>query len=512
MVDKFIEIFTGLQIAYGQYIPTNEYDQRGKQKGKPFTARKPVVKELWEKHLAGAEPALGIIPINEKNLCRWGCIDIDKYNFNHKEFVDKIRKHKLPLVVCRSKSGGAHVFLFTTEWIDAALMRNKLKKMSALLGVAGSEIFPKQDYILIERGDLGSFLNLPYHGGNKSLRYAFKDDGEAASLEEFYKLYDEYKIKKELLEKLDFIEPAVETKETKVVKEDFHEGPPCLQILSKSKIAEGGRNNGLYNIGVYLKKSVEKWETKLMEFNIKYISPPLDHQEVNGVIKSISGKDYQYKCKDTPICDFCDPVTCATRKYGIGNGVLMPELSNLRIYTSEPPIWFVSVDGKTVCVNSKILRNYDLFDEACMEQIRIKLPSVPKPVWNQTISELFNSNIEIMKAPEVLQLDNQLKDHLENFTTDRAAGKTKNDLLRNTSWTDEGKTYFRYKDFWNYLSKTKSWNIERNATLHKLQQVFKAKEEVIKISGKSLKVIVIKELSVIRPDPTLLEIEKPPYV
>ena len=192
MVDKFIEIFTGLQIAYGQYIPTNEYDQRGKQKGKPFTARKPVVKELWEKHLAGAEPALGIIPINEKNLCRWGCIDIDKYNFNHKEFVDKIRKHKLPLVVCRSKSGGAHVFLFTTEWIDAALMRNKLKKMSALLGVAGSEIFPKQDYILIERGDLGSFLNLPYHGGNKSLRYAFKDDGEAASLEEFYKLYDEY--------------------------------------------------------------------------------------------------------------------------------------------------------------------------------------------------------------------------------------------------------------------------------------------------------------------------------
>jgi hypothetical protein len=512
MVDKFIEIFKGLEIAYGQYIPTKEYDQRGKQKGKPFTVRKPVTHELWQKHLEGAEPALGIIPINDKNLCRWGCIDIDKYSFNHKEFVEKIRQKKLPLIVCRSKSGGAHVFLFSSDWIDAALMRHKLKKMSAVLGVAGSEIFPKQDFILIERGDLGSFLNLPYHGGDNSLRYAFKDNGEAASLEEFYKLYDEHKTSKDLLEKLEFIEPKIETKESKIIKDDFHEGPPCLQILSKNKIQEGGRNNALYNIGVYLKKSVEKWETKLMEYNIKYIEPPLEHGEVNNVIKSIANKDYQYKCKDQPICDFCDPVTCATRKFGIGTGVLMPELSNLRIYTSEPPIWFVSVDGKTVCVNSKILRNYDLFDEACMEQIRVKLPSVPKPVWNQKISELFDGNIETSEAPEALKLDNQLRDHLENFTTDRAAGKSKNDLLRGACWTDEGKTYFRYKDFWNYLTRTKSWSMERNATLHKLEKVFKAKEDVIKIGGKSLKVTVMKELSSIKPDTTLPEIEKPPYV
>ena len=56
--------------------------------------------------------------------------------------------HKLPLIVCRSKSGGAHVFLFTKENIPASLMQSKLKEMAIILGYEGSEIFPKQTEIL----------------------------------------------------------------------------------------------------------------------------------------------------------------------------------------------------------------------------------------------------------------------------------------------------------------------------------------------------------------------------
>ena len=82
----------------------------------------------------GKDPALGIIPINEENKCKWSCIDIDVYNgFDHKELIRKIKQHKFPLLVCRSKSGGAHVFLFTDEFVPAALFRNKLKDMAAKL-------------------------------------------------------------------------------------------------------------------------------------------------------------------------------------------------------------------------------------------------------------------------------------------------------------------------------------------------------------------------------------------
>jgi hypothetical protein len=59
--------------------------------------------------------------------------------------IEKIRKLKLPLVVCRSKSGGAHCFLFTTEWVDAKDMQATLQQISAALGYGGSEIFPKAD-------------------------------------------------------------------------------------------------------------------------------------------------------------------------------------------------------------------------------------------------------------------------------------------------------------------------------------------------------------------------------
>ena len=57
--------------------------------------------------------------------------------------------------------------------------------MAEALGFGGCEIFPKQTEILVERGDTGNFLNLPYHGGIRGLRYAFDEDGNALSLEDF---------------------------------------------------------------------------------------------------------------------------------------------------------------------------------------------------------------------------------------------------------------------------------------------------------------------------------------
>ena len=79
-MDKFKSIFLGLEIAYGQYQP-GERGDNGKQKGKAFIVRGQVTDEHWDKHLRGEGPALGIIPITENNDCRWGCIDIDEYNF-----------------------------------------------------------------------------------------------------------------------------------------------------------------------------------------------------------------------------------------------------------------------------------------------------------------------------------------------------------------------------------------------------------------------------------------------
>jgi len=166
MMKAFKDIFEGLNSAYGQTILSNIYSDNGKQKTKSFTVKKPVTDELWENHLKGKDPGLGIVPINEDNKCKWGCIDVDEYSFNHKKLIKILKQKNLPLIVFRSKSGGAHLFLFTKEPVEASLMRLKLKLIAAHLGYSSSEIFPKQEYILVDRGDTGNFLNLPYHRGN----------------------------------------------------------------------------------------------------------------------------------------------------------------------------------------------------------------------------------------------------------------------------------------------------------------------------------------------------------
>jgi len=101
--------------------------------------------------------------------------------------------------VCRSKSGGAHVFLFSDQPVAAERMRDKLTEIKTLLGYGGSEVFPKQIQ-LKSADDTGNFLNLPYFNGDDTTRYAFKQDGEAATLEEFYSIYTE--IKQQTLQKL----------------------------------------------------------------------------------------------------------------------------------------------------------------------------------------------------------------------------------------------------------------------------------------------------------------------
>ena len=102
-----------------------------------------------------------------------GCIDIDEYDLDHLSLIKSIRDLKLPVIVCRSKSGGAHVFLFTKENIPASLMQSKLKQMALVLGYEGSEIFPKQTEILVERGDTGNFfkLTLPQSNERTTLCY-----------------------------------------------------------------------------------------------------------------------------------------------------------------------------------------------------------------------------------------------------------------------------------------------------------------------------------------------------
>ena len=96
--------------------------------------------------------------------------------------------------MCRSKSGGAHIFFFFKEWFSAGQFRDKAAEIAAMLGHGKCEIFPKQEQVLVERGDVGNFINLPYFHAEQTLRPAVLPDGDGATLEQFLDMVDEISV------------------------------------------------------------------------------------------------------------------------------------------------------------------------------------------------------------------------------------------------------------------------------------------------------------------------------
>ena len=151
LTKRFMDAFEGFSAAHGQ-TQISEERREGKQKAKSFIVRKPLTIELIEGHLEG-KCGVGSIPINEHNKCKFGALDIDQYPLDLVGLDKRIRDLGVSCVVCRSKSGGAHVFFFFTDWISAGDFKDKAAEVSAVLGYGGCEVFPKQEQVLVERGE-----------------------------------------------------------------------------------------------------------------------------------------------------------------------------------------------------------------------------------------------------------------------------------------------------------------------------------------------------------------------
>mgnify|MGYP003318853346 CR=1 FL=1 len=517
MLEKFKNIFEGNNSAYGIMKLTGEVTEKGKAVAKAFIKRAPVTDNLWQDHLDGKDPALGIIPINENNMCKWGCIDVDVYNLDHLVLMRNIKGMGFPLVTFRSKSGGAHLFLFAKEFIPAGLMQSKLKAMAKALDFEGSEIFPKQTEIFMDRGDTGNFLNLPYHEGHKGLRYTFKAGGEAAKLEEFFDIYDEWAQTKEEIQ-------AINTNPKEKVKRDeaFPDGPPCLNKLAEQGFGEGSRNNALFNVAVFCKKAFpDEWENKVGEYNMKYMDPPLSYQEVQVTLKSMNKKDYdRYRCKEQPICSVCNPARCRTKKHGVGYGEEeMPELGTLTKIASTPSQYFLDVDGKRVELTKEQLHNPNLFCIEVMDKAEVIIVTTPKlRDWKEIYLKQLFANIQTVQPLKSSEPRDILVGLLQQFTVNRVQARTADDIVNKMAWTDEGFTYFRMDDFYAF-AKRNNWEPKRMETTNMIQQldgedgrpdifVTEVRKE---IKNQNIRLIKIKAMKKLDPSISPIKYEEVPF-
>ena len=186
----------------------------------------------------------------------------------------------------------------------------------------------------------------------------------------------------------------------KPVYRDFpeiaHNGPPCLEAIATAGGPPGGqfRNKTAVNFAKFAKEQwAEDWEVHFREYCNAFLHPNLPEDELKGIIKRWGRKDYNYLCKEAPICDLCNVSLCRTRAHGVsdGEGGRAEEIKSLTILRTIPPLCRVELADHDQPIE---MRMADLLDAArfrltvittTMKYIRL----YSQGVWNNTVKELL---------------------------------------------------------------------------------------------------------------------------
>lgn len=453
-IQRFGELFTGNRRSFLQH-----------KNGTTYSIKKSYTIDDVEKHLVG-EVGLGVGPILDSNDCFWGCIDIDCHGEDQPEIdliaLEKsIKENRLPLVVCRSKSGGAHLFVFALEAVRAKALRIALTSWAQMLGFAGSEIFPKQEILSKDRdGELqfASALNLPYFNAHETNRYCV-EGGKPIDFAHFLDLAESMRVSASAI---------VEKSET-----NHAEAPPCIQNMIAHGVGHGHRNLGLFSICVYLKQAFpETWKDKAFDVNAKSFSTPIPHTEAKKVIDSVARREYRYKCKEEPCRSRCNSSVCVEKKFGITTeerGEIefgdMPVFSEVKKFNTDPVKWSIKVDGKEIVMSTSTIMDFRLVRMAIAENLTKLVPPMKNDQWSRILAPLMIV-AESVDAPQDASNYGVVLTRLREFLQKADLTSTGEDITKRNAILrgspvlqlkdGERTIFFRGTDFKEYLKKTRS--------------------------------------------------------
>lgn len=482
---EFAELFQGSDLAHGHSIVSEQTNEVGKQESKSWTDKGPPLEKDWDDHLNGIK-GLGLAPINSKSEVRWGAIDIDSYDLDLKDLNDQIVSMSLPVVLCRSKSGGPHLYLFCKEPVPAALMVSTLEAVAASLGYGTSEIFPKQTSITVRDNvtDWGNWINLPYFGGDNSLRYALNNDGEAIlSVSEFVDFCKQKSI---------FLgEETIKSFEEP--EEVFPEGPPCLNRIWSSSNPQDMRNVSLCNAAVYLKQAnPETWKDALDAAN-RLLKDPLSSGEVEAIKKSYEKKDYRYQCDKEPLSRYCNASLCRKRRFGVGGKGALPVHRSLTKINTVPPIWCLDVQTssgvlKRITMETDDLQNPSRYQKRCMEVLDEIPPVLKKDEWDRVLRTLFR-HVNHVDVPYEMSPEGQFIEILSEFILDTVSDEVDRsfeDLIRGIPYQDSNFFYFRMKDLNSHLRTQQFTALKPNQITAVIREKLKGQKGFKNIKGKGV--------------------------
>ena len=126
--------------------------------------------------------------------------------------------------------------------------------------------------------------------------------------------------------------------------------------------------------------------------------------------------------------------------------------------------------GKRIELKTEQLHNPNLFALAVLDQANIVSPIPKAQDWREVYLKTLMNNLEQIEPLESLDPTNQIVNLLYDFTVNRPAARTKDDILNKMSWTDEDHTYFRMDDFYSFC-KRNNWEMDKTKTGNLMKQL-----------------------------------------
>jgi hypothetical protein len=423
--------------------------------------------DTMQTHLDG-EVGCGVVPITDDNCCAWAAIDIDNHDdvaidIDIGKIDEYIRRHDLPLVACRSKSGGTHVYMFLHNPQPAIKIRMLMADWATKLGYPGSEIFPKQSKLVTGKDgkkSLGNWINLPYFEASNTKRYAVID-GKKVDLVGFLDHAEDIRVPNTRLESL--------------LLADNTEAPPCIRNMLTKGVEAGQRNEAIYNVAVYFKRKDEKTaKDEAIRANASIFPTPLPKAELFRTVMSAMKPEYGYRCGEDVMKSRCNREECLKMKYGITDKDAetaevyedLPEFSSLIKFVTEPVRWEVTVGGVRIFnISTSQLLDWRDMRELIADRLTRVVPMIKAGEWERILKPLM-ANARLVETPDDASTNGVIRDRLREFASkadfaDRGEdAESRKGLLRGLpvvqQMDGERCVMFRGQDFVNYLKRTKS--------------------------------------------------------
>lgn len=481
----FAQLFKGKSNTYVRNeLPKEKPEAGQKIKTKITNNEGKVDSELILNHLEG-KFGVGICPVNAEGKCFFGVIDIDYYLPKINRVLHFIKEYQLPLLPCRSKSGGLHIYLMVAKAVSAKTMRETLNQiiycfsLDTIYGKSKVEVFPKQD----KAEGFGSSVTLPYFNAENPYTYLLDLDGNPVEFREAMSYIQKH------LTSMEAVKDSLEHL-------PYNDAPPCIQRALISEEVGGddsGRNNFLFSYAVYAKKKYGNgFEDYVKEINDDF-DCPLEDNVITQICTSVSNNEYMYKCKDIPCSGFCNKSECRKREFGLGKdkghftGVQYGQL--YRYMTAEPYyIWKLRLQGQEEWKDVIFKDEGYLLDQRNFAKMCVRyLNQAPMQVSNNDWYAILNSVLPNVQNVEVKQesdtsglsmLKNAFIDYLSNKQAKRDTPfQIRVGLCVRQTSNGVAKYYFTHRGFAEYL-RNKRINFDY-AMLRETLKTFGAQEDTL---------------------------------